>query len=76
MTEQPKPIHFREIDYGFEYGAASVERWFSDWKKGSVTIGFKTRKGEMQIGVSKTGKVTIFASPKTKTSIRFVEVKK
>jgi len=69
-------IHYGETRFGFEYGKASVQRLFADKKTGRVVMSLETPKGKMQIGVSKTGKVTIYASPKTKTAIRFVEVKK
>ena len=54
-------MHYKETKYGFEYGAAKVERIFSDEKKGFVTLGIKTPKHKhgLQIYVTKTGKVRI-----------------
>lgn len=53
--------HFKETKYGFEWGAASVERCFSDKKKGWVTLVLRTKKNPngIQIYVTKTGKVRI-----------------
>jgi hypothetical protein len=53
-------MHYKETRYGFEYGAAKVERIFSDEKNGWVVIGVQTvRKHAIQIYVTKTGKVRI-----------------
>ena len=52
-------IPFSETKYGFKYGAVDVTRIFSDEKKGWVTIGMKTPKDEIQIYVTKTGKIRI-----------------
>ena len=35
-------IHYRETEYGFEYGNAIVTRLFSDIKKGWITIGIES----------------------------------
>ncbi len=53
-------IHYKETYYGFEYGSAQVTRLFSDEKKQWVTIGLKTPKRDLQICITKTGKVRIF----------------
>lgn len=61
----PPPLHFKETQYGFEYGAAKINRLFSDTKKGWVCIGIDTPKNEKtkqqgyQIFVTKSGKVRI-----------------
>jgi len=59
-------MHFCEIPYGFEYGAAKVSRLISDEKKGWVVIGIETPKhvvnGGLQVYVTKTGKIRIFSS--------------
>lgn len=52
-------IHYKETTYGFEYGAAKVQRIFSDEKKGWVTLGITTLKADLQIYVTRTGKVRI-----------------
>jgi len=56
--------HYKETEYGFEYGSAKVERLFSNEKKGWVTLGIETPKhtysGGVQVYVTKTGKVRIF----------------
>ena len=53
-----------ETQYGFVFGPATVERMFSDDKKGWVTVGIKTAKHprHIQIYVTKTGKVRVFGS--------------
>lgn len=51
--------HYKETPYGFEWGAAKVERCFSDSKKGWVTLLVKTPKIQLQIYVTKTGKVRV-----------------
>jgi len=52
-------LHFKEINCGFEYGAATVQRYFSDEKRGRVTIGIRSAKGEVQIYITKTGKIRV-----------------
>lgn len=54
-------MHYAESKYGFEYGAAKVDRLFSDEKKGWVTIGVTTPKASIQVYVTKTGKVRVFS---------------
>lgn len=56
-------MHYKETEYGFEWGAATIERFFSDEKKGWVTLGLKTKKYPegIQIYITKTGKVRIFS---------------
>jgi len=53
------PIHFKELEYGFEWGAAKVERHISDDKQGWIIVGLETPKRTLQIYVTKTGKVRI-----------------
>jgi hypothetical protein len=50
--------------YGFDWGAATVERWASDEKKGWIVIGLRTprHKDGLQIHVTRTGKVRIFGN--------------
>ena len=56
-------INHKETQYGFEWGSASISRFFSDTKKGWVTIGIETPKykghNNIQIYVTKTGKVRV-----------------
>jgi hypothetical protein len=54
-------MHYKETRYGFEYGAAKVNRVFSDEKKGWVALEIKTPKHKhgLQIYITKTGKVRI-----------------
>lgn len=69
-------IHFKEVEHGFEYGAAKVTRWFSDKKQGWVTIGLETKKYPrgIQIYVTKTGKVRFFYENKEfKLTVREVK---
>lgn len=55
-------INYKELQYGFEYGSAQVTRLFSDDKKGTVTLEVKTPKQQIQIYVTKTGKIRIHDS--------------
>ena len=59
---EPAPIHFKQTQYGFEYGDAKITRLFSDKKKGWVAIGLGSSKykNSIQLYVTKTGKVRIF----------------
>ena len=52
-------MHYEETTYGFEYGAAKIERIASDEKKGWVVVGLKTPKAKLDIYVTKTGKVRV-----------------
>jgi hypothetical protein len=52
-------MHYLETRYGFEWGAAKIERLFSDEKKGWVTFAIKTPKKDLQVYVTKTGKIRI-----------------
>lgn len=56
-------IHFKETEFGFEYGSAKVQRTCSDEKKGWVQIAINTPKHQGQglsVYVTKTGKVRIY----------------
>lgn len=57
--ENQKSIHYLETQYGFEYGAAEINRLYSDDKKGLVVLGIYTPKAELQIYVTKTGKIRV-----------------
>ena len=58
--------HYAETPYGFEWGAAHVQRAFSDDKRGWVTLTLDTPKhaghDSLQIYVTRTGKVRIYDS--------------
>lgn len=49
----------KQTEFGFQWGAAEIVRLFSDKKRGWVTIGIKTPKRELQVYVTKTGKIRI-----------------
>jgi len=59
-------MHYKETEYGFEYGDAKVTRLFSDERKGWVTLGIESSKysgyNMIQIYITKTGKIRIFSS--------------
>ena len=57
-------IHYKETQYGFEYGAASIIRAYSDDKKGWVAFDLKTPMDNIVIYVTKTGKVRIHRGDK------------
>lgn len=52
-------VHFKETNYGFEYGSATITRLHHNEKKGWVVIELKTPKKYLQLYVTKTGKVRI-----------------
>ena len=52
-------MRYEETKYGFNWGAAELTRCFSDAQKEWVTLLLKTPKHELQIYVTKTGKVRI-----------------
>lgn len=51
-------------EYGFTYGSAEITRMHTDTKTGAVYLGIKTPKADMQIYITKTGKVRIFNGSK------------
>ena len=63
-TEPGKMIHYAETRFGFEYGAAKVERFHSDDRRGWVIIGIDTPRHKLQIYVTKTGRVRVYDGSK------------
>jgi hypothetical protein len=53
-------MHFKNTDYGFEWGSLRVQREASDDLNGWVSLGVKTPKSEVQIYSTKTGKVRVY----------------
>lgn len=53
-------MHYRETQYGFEYGAAEVTRLHSVERTGAVIMQIGTPRGGLQIHVTKTGKIRVF----------------
>ena len=55
-------MHYAETKYGFEYGAAAIERCMSDEKKGWVVLRLITPKhpGGFQLYITKTGKIRVY----------------
>lgn len=65
--------HFKLTDYGFEYGAAKVDRLFHD-DTGCVWIGVSSKKGECQVRITKSGKIVpIGVVPYDKNGMRVAE---
>lgn len=58
--------HYKLTTFGFEYGAAEVQRYCSDIKKGWVEIGIIAGKNEVTIYVTRTGKIRVFKSRRSK----------
>lgn len=59
-------MKYAETKYGFDYGSAKIERICDDPKKGWVMIqvygmGPKKPKGDIQIYVTKGGKIRVFS---------------
>ncbi len=67
MTKQTY-IHYKETPYGFEWGSAKIERGFSNKNKGWIILLLETPKhkgtAQLQIYVTKTGKVVVSSSTK------------
>jgi len=61
MSDEPERIHYRPVNYGFEFGSAVVTRLISDFKKKWVVVcvGTPKHKRGIQVYVTKTGKVRI-----------------
>lgn len=53
-----KPIHYAETTYGFEWGAAKIERWVSE-DDGSVVIGVTTKRETLDIRITPTGFIRV-----------------
>jgi hypothetical protein len=53
-------MHYEETKYGFDWGAAKITRCFSDKDKGWVTLRVETPREDLQIYVTKTGKVRVY----------------
>ena len=53
-------IHYKETEYGFEYGPAKIIRCCSNEKKRWSILSLETPKEDIQIYVTKTGKVRFF----------------
>jgi hypothetical protein len=51
-------IHFRDMNYGFEYGALCVTRIHSD-SRGGVMIQLNSHNYEVQVYVTATGRMKI-----------------
>ena len=60
MKKRAQDIHYLETRFGFEYGAASITRAFSDEKKGWVVLVLRTPKADIQLYITKTGKVRVY----------------
>jgi len=52
-------IYYQETKYGFNYGSCEITRQFSDNNKKWVTLSLKTPKEDIQIYITKTGKIRI-----------------
>ena len=52
--------HYKETVHGFEFGAAKVSRLCSDDKAGWVSISVSTPRDEVQVYITKTGKVRVW----------------
>jgi hypothetical protein len=65
VSPKPKPTHYVETRYGFEYGAVAVER-FCSHRGGAVTIGLKTRHRVVEVYASASGRsVRVFVKRRT-----------
>lgn len=53
-------MHYQETKYGFEYGSLNIQRCCSDEQKGWVLVNVKTKKNNIDIYATKTGKIRLF----------------
>ena len=53
-------VHYEETKYGFQYGAARIERLWSCEKRKWIMLGVETEKMAVDIHVTKTGKIRVF----------------
>jgi hypothetical protein len=53
-------MHFKNTDYGFEWGSLRVQRSASDDRKGWGLLGVITPRASVQIYSTKTGKVRVY----------------
>lgn len=53
-------IPFSIEPYGFIYGAAEITRIASDEKRGWVVLEIKTPKQNLQLHITKTGKINVY----------------
>jgi len=60
MNTDDKTIRYKETKYGFNYGALDITRIHSDPQKGYILLSLKTPKKELQVYVTKTGKIRIY----------------
>ncbi len=60
MSKPETVIPFNHTAYGFQWGAAKVERFHSEQKTGAVTLGITTPKGQVCVYVTRTGKVRVY----------------
>lgn len=51
--------HYKETEFGFEYGPIRVERTCSDNKRGWALLTVRTPKMKMELYVTRTGEITI-----------------
>lgn len=56
--------------YGFVWGPLEVTRLMSDDKQGSVVLGLQTAKGDLQLAVTRGGKMTIWLGADSSIEIR------
>ncbi len=63
-------MHYREIKYGFEYGAAVIQRTCSDERKGWVLFEVRTPKRTLSVYVTKTGKVRVYYDDVTRKELK------
>ena len=62
MNSMADVIRYEETKWGFNYGAAEIERLLND--KGRVVIGLRTPRRSLQIQVTKTGLIRVWLGDK------------
>ena len=51
---------FEELPCGFRYGAATIERVMLDTKRGIAVIRIKTDRHEIDVHITRSGKIRVF----------------
>ena len=54
-------VNYEETEFGFDYGSAKITRTCSDEKMGWVILSVETPKQNLQLYVTKSGKVRVFS---------------
>ncbi len=63
--------HYKQTQYGFEYGSLHIERTCSDDERGYVYIHLETPKQRIYVYATKTGKMRFFNENSKELFLRY-----